>query len=505
MSASREKKKRQQVQQTTAPVVETKKGLNKTGKTVLSIVIAVAVVAVIVFFAMVTSGFFEANVTAVTIGEHKLTGAEVNYWLMDTYSQEQQYMSGLVDSETPLKEQDCPEEGYDTWHDYMLDLAMTTASNTYAVYDEAVAAGFTLSEEAQASLQYQIETLDLYGSMYGYSNGNAYLAAMYGPGCKTSSYLEYMTVNTTVQEYATSLFVDNTYTTEELDAHYAENSDDIDMVSYRSFNLTAEETTDEDGNVVVTEEALAAAEEAAIAMAEAAKGSEEKYLELCAEYAPADAEDSFDAAVDTLAPDTAINAAPEACREWLSDDMRASGDTYIAENNFGDGYYVFFYVGKVDMGISLPSVRHILIQPEAEEDGTITDEAWIAAEDRAYALLDEYNAGEQTEDAFAALATANTSDSGSTETGGLYEDIAPGQMVEEFNDWCFAAHEEGDVDVIKTSYGFHVMYFCGNSQNSYRDIVTEQALRQSEYATWEEENEGVYTYTLVNDNYIVTI
>ena len=277
------------------------------------------------------------------------------------------------------------------------------------------------------------------------------------------------------------------------------------MVSYRSFNLTAETTTDEEGNPVVTEEALAAAEEAAISMAEAAKGSEEKYLELCAEYAPENPDDPFDPAVDTLAPDTAVSAAPEACRDWLGDDMRKPGDTYMVENNAGDGYYVFCYVGKVDMSISLPSVRHILIQPEAEEDGTITDEAWTAAEEKAYALLDEYAAGEQTEEAFSALATANTSDPGSTETGGLYEDITPGQMVDEFNDWCFAAHDVGDTDVIKTSYGFHVMYFCGMSENTYRDIVTEAALRQSEYTAWEEEMESVYTYALVNDNYIVTI
>ena len=127
MSASREKKNRQQMQQAPASAPETKKGLSKTGQKVVNIVIAIAAIAVIVFFAMVTTGFFEAHTTAATVGTHKLSPAEVNYWLIDTYSQEQSSMAYLVDEELPLHAQAYPEEGFDTWYDYMLDLALDTA------------------------------------------------------------------------------------------------------------------------------------------------------------------------------------------------------------------------------------------------------------------------------------------------------------------------------------------------------------------------------------------
>ncbi|MBO4495157.1 MAG: peptidylprolyl isomerase [Clostridiales bacterium] len=36
-----------------------------------------------------------------------------------------------------------------------------------------------------------------------------------------------------------------------------------------------------------------------------------------------------------------------------------------------------------------------------------------------------------------------------------------GQMVQEFEDWCFADHKEGDKAVVKTQFGYHVMYFVG--------------------------------------------
>ena len=38
-------------------------------------------------------------------------------------------------------------------------------------------------------------------------------------------------------------------------------------------------------------------------------------------------------------------------------------------------------------------------------------------------------------------------------------------MVKEFNDWCFdAAREPGDTGLVKTQYGYHVMYFVGKQE-----------------------------------------
>ena len=505
MSASREKKNRQQMQNTVQSAPEAKKGMNKAAKKALGIVIAIAVVAVIVFFAMVTTGFFEAHTTAATIGTRNLSPAEINYWLVDTYSEEQSSMAYLVDEELPLSEQEYPEEGFDTWYDYMLDLALTTASSTYAVYDEAKAEGFTLSDAGKETIDSQLDTLDLYGSMYGYTNGSAYLTAMYGPGCKVASYKNYLTVNTLAQEYISAKFADNTYTEEELDSYYAENADEVDVVSYRAFQLMAETTTDEEGNETVTDEALAAAEEKAIAMADAAKGSEEKFLELALENVPEEQQATFDADASTMAPNTIKSQTPEVAREWLSDNARAFGDVYVVENTSANGFYVFFFKEAIDMDISLPSVRHILIQPEADEEGNLSEGAWNDAKARAEEILAEYKAGEQTEEAFAALADANTSDTGSTGNGGLYENITPGQMVPEFNDWCFSIHNAGDTEIIETTYGYHIMYFVGESLNSYRDIATEASKRNSDYAAWEEGIEASAEYTLINSKNIIRI
>ena len=112
-------------------------------------------------------------------------------------------------------------------------------------------------------------------------------------------------------------------------------------------------------------------------------------------------------------------------------------------------------------------VRHILIQPEGgtlAEDGTTTvysEEEWEACRVKAQEILDAWKAGEATEDSFAELAKEHSADGNASE-GGLYTDVTEGYMVETFNDWIFdKSREFGNVDLVKTEFGYHVMFFVG--------------------------------------------
>ena len=113
------------------------------------------------------------------------------------------------------------------------------------------------------------------------------------------------------------------------------------------------------------------------------------------------------------------------------------------------------------------SVRHILIAPEGEKDTTLndwTEEQWSAAEQKAnevYALWQQ----DPTVENFAALVPEYSTDSGSLESGGLYEDFATNAMVEEFSDWCFdASRKPGDTGIVKTVHGYHIIYFVEQTE-----------------------------------------
>lgn len=116
----------------------------------------------------------------------------------------------------------------------------------------------------------------------------------------------------------------------------------------------------------------------------------------------------------------------------------------------------------------LVDVRHILLIPEGgtvDETGTTvyTDEAWAACEAAAQAILEEWKQGDATEESFAQLANTHSTDPGSNTNGGLYEQVYEGQMVEEFEAWCFdESRATGDTGLVKTSYGWHIMYYVSS-------------------------------------------
>ncbi len=153
-------------------------------------------------------------------------------------------------------------------------------------------------------------------------------------------------------------------------------------------------------------------------------------------------------------------------------------------------------IEKIDKNVV--NVRHILIQPTAAEDGSISDEAWAVAEAQANELYEQWKAGAADESSFAELAGTHTQDPGSMSTGGLYEDVYPGQMVPEFNDWCFDDNRQvGDHGVVKTSYGYHIMFFSGEGDYVYWRMAVEEMLVTEKAA--EARNSIVEGYALESD------
>lgn len=140
-----------------------------------------------------------------------------------------------------------------------------------------------------------------------------------------------------------------------------------------------------------------------------------------------------------------------------------------AEAYFLENEASFAEAGVTQESGLVSSVRHILVTPETEEaaedseatDTTITQEQWDACLAQAQTILDEWKNGDATEESFAALATAHTDDPGSATNGGLYENITPtSSYVENFLNWSVdMTRQPGDTEIVKTEYGYHIMYF----------------------------------------------
>ena len=102
----------------------------------------------------------------------------------------------------------------------------------------------------------------------------------------------------------------------------------------------------------------------------------------------------------------------------------------------------------------------------------ITPKEIAEAKVRAEDLLAEWKSGDRTEDSFGKLAAEHTEDTGSITTGGLYESVVPDQMTEEFDAWIFdEARQSGDVEIVKTRYGYHIIYFVEHGPLQYEDNI----------------------------------
>ena len=515
MSASNKKKLRKE--QDAAKLTEKQRTAQDEAKKVNLYTIAFAVVmAVLLVVAAVfgvsqtitSRGIMEKKTTALTIGTHELNNAELNYYYMDAvnnfYGNYGSYaaMFGL-DPSKPLNEQVSDETTGKTWADDFLDTAKNSARSVYALSDAAAAAGFALPEEEQTALDTAISNMEGYAVLYGYPSAKDYLKAVYGKGADMESYRAYLERNALAQAYQNHYAESLTYSDEDLRAAEKDNFDAYSSFSYNTYYLAASRfltggTENEDGTTTYTDEETAASVAAAEEAAKALTAEDVDSLEaLDAAIAALDVNKDTEA-VSTAYDNTKFSSLNGTYADWLTDDSRKEGDVAYFANVTTDedgkettnGYYVVYFRSSTDNTFPLSNVRHILAAFEGgtkdETTGltTYSDEEKAAAKKEAEDLLAQWQAGEATEDSFAALANEK-SDDGNGTTGGLYEDIAPDStFVEPFKNWALEDHKPGDTCIVETQYGYHVMYYVGQTDYTYRDYQIENELRNADVSKW---------------------
>ena len=133
MSASREKKSRQENLAGGYVDPRTKREKDEQAKdrrsNALYIAIAVIFVIVGIVVTVANSKVIERNADAVTIGNETYTAADVSYFYNTIYSsfvsKNSYYLSAYgLDTSKSLKEQDCPVINGSTWYDYFRDQAL---------------------------------------------------------------------------------------------------------------------------------------------------------------------------------------------------------------------------------------------------------------------------------------------------------------------------------------------------------------------------------------------
>lgn len=479
MSASPEKKNQSKAERDEKRRQEEQKDRRSTAVySVVAVVVVVAALALMVW----NSGLLQRNLTALDVNGIKYTTADVQYYYSSLYNQNaQQYR---FNSSQPVKQQVYDEETGQSWYDHLLDLAVESLTNSTALAARARSEGFSLTGESQSQLDSFLTQLNT--AWVGQATSReALIRANYGPYMTYDRLVELMSQELLASDYAQAKLDEIDHPDADYDAYYKEHADELDTVTYTYFLFRASlPATDADGNSIerTDDETAAQMEDAKAeqkALAEELKSKLEGGADpeaLGEEYK----ERMYSSSLSNRSTGSGLSYYPYG--EWLLDSARKTGDTDLFERDYTSSYnyYVIVYEGRALVQEPAYDVRHILIQAG---DGTNPTQAeYDEAETKARSVLDEWKAGEATEDSFAALVSANTSDTASASSGGLYSNITAGSNYEQaFLDWTVdPARRPGDTGLVKTGYGWHVMYFVASKDPVWKQ-TTAAALQNQDY------------------------
>lgn len=504
MSASREKQNRQAAAGQTDPKTARQAQQRREEKrnNLLYGLIAAVVVAAVIISAVWRSGIATRMTTAATIDGQKYTTGEVSYYYQTAYrnflSNYSYFTSYLgLNTGASLKDQELTEsaaamlglsEGNEaasmTWHDFFLNQALDNMTVIQASLKAADAEGFQNPASVQVQYDDNMAALKSAAASSGISVSQ-YLKSTFGGGVTEKIYGEQLMRVLRYSAYSTAYRNSLAYSDSELEAVYNADRNSFDHVSYESSSISGAAPAAQDaegGAVEPTEEesaaALAKAQETAQALLDGINAGGK--LETLA--------DNYEGATYTLTENGSYSAG-SVMSEWLYDSARKAGDAAVLED--GTVQYVVIFHDRFRDENPTIDIRHILVPlgsaTLAQDDEGYTDEqAQLKADAHAKAeeLLAQWQSGEATEESFAALAMAESTD-GSKYDGGLYTEVYEGRMVAEFNDWCFdASRRPGDTGVVDTQYGAHVMYFSGVNMRRWQSQAAD-VLRGEAYSAWE--------------------
>ena len=509
------------------------------------VVILVAAISIVTVRGVIQSGHLQKNSIAAVIGDKEINAVELSYYYSDAISEKYnewysqygantslyvQFMMNL-DLSAPLDKQVYDTKTGETWADHFVKQAIDNAKRNYVLCDLAKKADFKLDEEDKENIDLQISYATLYASYYGYSNVNKYLGASYCYGANTENYREYLEMCTLADAYLAHYADSLSYTDEQIREFEKDKLNDYSSYNYSTVYLSytyflGEQKKDENGKEIpYTDEEQNAARAKAKEVAESllsAKTFEEleeavKKLEINKDKTTVSAinnKNQLGSKLTALLKDWIVSADRKngdstvivnEYTEATEDDKKDEGDNAEGEDKkeekkIVNGYYVVLFESVNDNKVPTVDVHHLLKafvddgnDNKKDDDGNViyTDAEKAAAKEKAEKLLKDWEAmeGGKTLENFKKLVEKNTDDTASAATGGLYENITYDQnLVEPFLNWCIDEKRVvGDVELVETEYGYHIMYFAERNEMNYRDLMITSEMRSKDTEKWLEE------------------
>ena len=393
------------------------------------------------------------------------------------------YLSQLgLDNTKDLKTQTCYYDQDKTWYEYFMESAKTQMEQVLSLCEAAKEKGMTLSEADKKSIDSAMNTIKTSAEEKD-QTVREYLDSTYGTWVSEQDMRDCMELTQLATKYQSEYESSLSYSDEKINSYFSENKDQFLTADYISYTVTSEAT---DKSSDAQKKVLnAAAKKKAESIAKAKNVTEFKkllteYLKDVAKKSDSSlkGDDLTSKAEELLSNATTTGASYNVTTdagEWIFSDSRKIGDTKVLEDSQNGGYTVYCVTTPAKKDTSKTcNVRHILLSKDSYQSDAECEQA-------AKKLLKEWKNGKATEESFSDLAKEHSEDPGSASNGGLYENVPEGQMVTAFNDWIFdAKRAAGDTGLVKTDYGWHIMYYVSGGLPAWKSAVV-TAMKNADY------------------------
>ncbi len=408
---------------------------------------AVVGVALSIFFGVIVNQAWYLRKTPIMKTENfTIDGQMMNYFVYSTFENyNQNYGSELgINANISLKKQYFKEDV--SWFEFFRLENQYNLKEVLLFAEEGKKRGITLDETEKKELSEQILSADIsgYTQKFGITAEDLTRA------------LELVTLSSKV--YA-EVEKELTPSDKEVQDYYAENKDYFRMVDYKLISIPY------GSNGWYPTSALARAAAEKLQKATTLKEYDNLAQKMLNDVG-LKAEDIKSTLEGLQVTEAYYEGEEDAVSKWAFDTARKIGDTFIVDTGTAYEAYQLTALPRIDDEVT-KNVRHILFS----KDTLGSDEK---AKEKAEEILKKWKDGEATEDSFAKLAEEHTEDTGSKEVGGLYENVEKGEMVEPFEKWTFDANRKaGDTGIVKTDYGYHVMYFVGDGGMAWESLAAD--------------------------------
>lgn len=454
----------------------------------VSLLLAAVFIGTVIFLSAAKSnGSLLRAKTAIKSDNLKIDGTTFAYFLNYQYSDfvtnnSNNLSSYGLDISVSIRDQ----EYYDgqTWFDYMAEQTESNLTEVLYLAEKAKSEGMKLGDKEKKDIDDFIADLKK-GAEESEFSFDEYLYGRFGQGVREEDIRKGLEISMLATKYYDETIDSVTYSDKEIQEYFEANSVDFMTVDYKYYKFTPATTEDMTEEEIEKEHKKATDNANRLAAATSPESFDSILTEILKENGTTEAniktaiqntvltgssyDEEFDISVWAFSADTKLNS------------------TKLYPNGNSSSVYMITKLPYRNEG-ETRTVRHILISSDSYEK----DED---AKAKADEVLAEFNKGAKTAESFGELAKKYSEDPGSATYGGIYEDFAKGTMVEPFEKWAFdSARKEGDTGIVKTDYGYHIMYFVKEGNPVWKNEVV-LSLKDNNYEALYNKLKKTYTVT----------